>query len=74
MYFSQTNAANNFLSGSQMFVVADGVLELFKRGVRVGHLEPGKVFGEWAILYGWPRTATIKCEVLVADENDSLVL
>ena len=65
MYFSQTNAANNFLSGSQMFVVADGVLELFKRGVRVGHLETGKVFGEWAILYGWPRSATIKCEVTI---------
>jgi CPA2 family monovalent cation:H+ antiporter-2 len=49
--------------GDQLFVVEDGELEasavINNRTVRLGHLKRGDFFGEFALLKGSKRTATV---------------
>lgn len=46
--------------GSVVFVMEDGKVEVSKGGKATHTMNPGKVFGELAILYNCTRTATIK--------------
>lgn len=42
-----------------MYVVAEGVIEVYKSDKKVNTLGPKKVFGELALLYNSKRNATI---------------
>lgn len=51
-------------AGSSLFIVVSGLLDVFKRTEsaerrKVGMLAPGQVFGEWSLLTGAPRNATV---------------
>jgi len=52
--------------GDSMFVLLEGLLEVFARSaqtgeeVKVGKLVPGDVYGEISLLTGEPRTATVR--------------
>ncbi|XP_076361228.1 cGMP-dependent protein kinase for isoform X4 [Tachypleus tridentatus] len=46
--------------GSVVFVMEEGKVEVSKDGKFLCTLQPGKVFGELAILYNCTRTATVK--------------
>lgn len=48
------------LSGSHLYVSADGELEVIKDNKILGRMGAGKAFGELAILYNCRRTASIK--------------
>ncbi|XP_076139420.1 cGMP-dependent protein kinase 1-like isoform X2 [Alosa pseudoharengus] len=45
--------------GSLVYVLEEGVVEVTKGGQKLCTIEPGKVFGELAILYNCTRTATV---------------
>ncbi|CAH1119440.1 unnamed protein product [Phaedon cochleariae] len=47
-------------AGGALFVSARGELEVIKDGKVLGHMGPGKAFGELAILYNCTRTASIR--------------
>lgn len=49
-------------SGSQLYVLEEGKVKVIKEGEERGSMGPGKVFGELAILYKCPRTASVKAE------------
>jgi small-conductance mechanosensitive channel/CRP-like cAMP-binding protein len=56
--------------GQSMFVLLEGLLEVFGRGVegkeiRVSRLAPGSFFGEMSLLTGDRRSATVKAETEV---------
>lgn len=46
--------------GSHLYVSAFGNLEVSKNGKLLGFMEPGKAFGELAILYNCTRTASVR--------------
>ncbi|XP_033998061.1 cGMP-dependent protein kinase 2 [Trematomus bernacchii] len=46
--------------GNYLYVLADGLLEVFQNGKLLGEMRPGTAFGELAILYNCKRTATVK--------------
>ncbi|KAJ8982391.1 hypothetical protein NQ317_009646 [Molorchus minor] len=46
-------------AGIHLFVSAEGDFEVIKGGKVLGHMGPGKAFGELAILYNCTRTASI---------------
>ncbi|XP_010781577.1 cGMP-dependent protein kinase 2 [Notothenia coriiceps] len=46
--------------GNYLYVLADGLLEVFQNGKLLGEMRPGSAFGELAILYNCKRTATVK--------------
>jgi small-conductance mechanosensitive channel/CRP-like cAMP-binding protein len=51
-------------AGASLFIVVAGLLDVFKRtdkgeARKVGLLTPGNVFGEWSLLTGAPRSASI---------------
>ncbi|KAI9536033.1 hypothetical protein NQZ68_038094 [Dissostichus eleginoides] len=46
--------------GNYLYVLADGLLEVFQNGKPLGEMRPGTAFGELAILYNCKRTATVK--------------
>ncbi|KAM8860365.1 cGMP-dependent protein kinase 2 isoform 2-T2 [Spinachia spinachia] len=46
--------------GNYLYVLADGLLEVFQNWKNLGKLHPGTAFGELAILYNCKRTATVK--------------
>eukprot|EP00112_Aurelia_sp_Birch-Aquarium-sp1_P006621 Seg1727.3 transcript_id=Seg1727.3/GoldUCD/mRNA.D3Y31 product="cGMP-dependent protein kinase egl-4" protein_id=Seg1727.3/GoldUCD/D3Y31 len=61
-------------SGSEMYVLADGLLEVSKEGEILGKpMKPGTLFGELAILYNCTRTASVKaveeCLTWVVDRH-----
>lgn len=43
-----------------MYVVASGELDVFYGTTLVATIGPGSAFGEIALMYGCPRTATVK--------------
>ena len=45
--------------GTHLYVISGGDVEVTKNGISRGRMGVGKVFGELAILYKCPRTATI---------------
>ncbi|XP_051541562.1 cGMP-dependent protein kinase 1-like isoform X2 [Myxocyprinus asiaticus] len=45
--------------GSTVYVLEEGLVEVTKGGQNLCTIEPGKVFGELAILYNCTRTATV---------------
>ncbi|KAK2870840.1 hypothetical protein QQF64_001917 [Cirrhinus molitorella] len=45
--------------GSTVYVLEEGLVEVTKGGQKLCTIEPGKVFGELAILYNCTRTATV---------------
>lgn len=47
-------------AGAHLFVSAEGEYDVIKDGKVLGKMEPGKAFGELAILYNCTRTASIK--------------
>lgn len=49
-------------SGSHLYVLEEGKVKVLKEGEEKGNMGPGKVFGELAILYKCPRTASVKAE------------
>lgn len=46
--------------GSHLYVSAHGTFEVSKNGKILGFMEPGKAFGELAILYNCTRTASVR--------------
>lgn len=48
--------------GGRFFIVVDGKAEVTRKGKSRGVLGPGDVFGEWALLDGGARTATVTAE------------
>lgn len=49
-------------AGVHLFVSAEGDFEVLQDDKILGHMEPGKAFGELAILYNCTRTASIRGE------------
>ncbi|KAJ7379277.1 cGMP-dependent protein kinase 1 [Desmophyllum pertusum] len=49
-------------SGSHLYVLEEGKVKVMKEGAVLGQMGPGRVFGELAILYKCPRTASVKAE------------
>ncbi|KAL9984892.1 hypothetical protein ACROYT_G007237 [Oculina patagonica] len=49
-------------SGSDLYVLEEGKVKVMKEGTVLGQMGPGRVFGELAILYKCPRTASVKAE------------
>lgn len=47
-----------------MFFFPEGKVKVLKEGEEKGSMGPGKVFGELAILYKCPRTASVKGKFL----------
>lgn len=47
-------------AGAHLFVSASGEFEVIKEDNVLGHMGPGKAFGELAILYNCTRTASIR--------------
>ncbi|CAK9300083.1 unnamed protein product [Gordionus sp. m RMFG-2023] len=46
--------------GQHLFVLAEGELEVMKNDKSIGLFGPGNAFGELALLYNCPRTASVK--------------
>jgi CRP-like cAMP-binding protein len=49
--------------GHEFFAIAEGEVEISKDGSTIAIEEAGDVFGEIALLYGIPRTATVRTTV-----------
>ena len=47
------------------FILPEGKVKVMKEGAVLGQMGPGRVFGELAILYKCPRTASVKGNVHV---------
>lgn len=52
-------------AGAHLFVSAEGNFEVVQGDKVLGHMGPGKAFGELAILYNCTRTASIKGNVAI---------
>ena len=49
-------------SGSNLFVVAEGTLEVTINGTLIREMGRGAIVGELALLYDAPRSATVRCK------------
>ena len=47
------------------FFLPEGKVKVMKEGAVLGQMGPGRVFGELAILYKCPRTASVKGKTIV---------
>lgn len=50
---------------SMLLCVSEGKVKVMKEGTVLGQMGPGRVFGELAILYKCPRTASVKGKIHV---------
>ncbi|XP_032234964.1 cGMP-dependent protein kinase 1 isoform X2 [Nematostella vectensis] len=48
--------------GSHLYVLEEGKCQVTKEGTVLGHMGPGKAFGELAILYNCTRTASVRAQ------------
>lgn len=59
--------------GDAMYVLVAGSIRLSVRDIEIGHLEPGELFGEMALIDAEPRSATATacghCKVARVDER-----
>ncbi len=46
-------------TGSEFFVLLEGAVDVTREGEHVRRQGPGETFGEIALLYGIPRTASV---------------
>ncbi|TNN06257.1 cGMP-dependent protein kinase 1 isoform 1 [Schistosoma japonicum] len=46
--------------GDALYVVSDGILEVYKESTLIGRMEVGRAFGELALLYNCKRTASVR--------------
>lgn len=46
--------------GDRFYIVLDGLIDVERDGAVIAQLHPGEFFGETALLFGCPRTATIR--------------
>ncbi|CAH8653094.1 unnamed protein product [Schistosoma intercalatum] len=46
--------------GDALYVVSDGILEVYKDNALLGRMEVGRAFGELALLYNCKRTASVR--------------
>jgi len=62
-------------SGSSLFVVLKGELEVVVDGIAVGRILQDSFFGEMSLLTGAPRSATVRavCEVWLAEVTKALM-
>ncbi|KAK3720306.1 hypothetical protein QZH41_020387 [Actinostola sp. cb2023] len=51
--------------GSHLYVLEEGKCQVTKEGSVLGHMGPGKAFGELAILYNCTRTASVRAQTSV---------
>ena len=49
-------------SGSKLYILEHGMVEVFINGDRVREMGRGTIFGELALLYDAPRSATVRCK------------
>ena len=47
--------------GEELYVLEQGVIDVYVGDLQVGNLNVGSVFGELSLIYGTARTATCKC-------------
>ena len=48
-------------SGDRFYLIKKGKVEVLRSGKKVAALGPGQFFGEMALLFKQPRSATVKC-------------
>ena len=62
-------------SGSSLFIVIKGALEVLADGAIVGGIQEGSFFGEMSLLTGEPRRATVRAtsEVWLAEVTKELL-
>lgn len=68
IYFSGQNVVKQHDEGSSLFVLIDGLLDIYIAGPdgidrKVAEVSPGGVFGEMSLLTGAPRGATVKARI-----------
>ena len=56
-------------SGSKLYILEHGVVEVFINGDKIREMGRGTIFGELALLYDAPRSATVRCK-----RSDELVV
>ena len=49
-------------SGSKLYILEHGMVEVFINGDRIREMGRGTIFGELALLYDAPRSATVRCK------------
>ena len=45
--------------GDVMYVIQEGIVDVFRDGVKIDEVHPGRVFGEMALIRKAPRSGTI---------------
>jgi cGMP-dependent protein kinase len=61
-----TYSVESFVTGSHLYVSAEGEFEVLVGNEKVFSFGPGRAFGELAILYNTKRNATIRGKVVAS--------
>ena len=56
-----------------LFILPEGKVKVMKEGAVLGQMGPGRVFGELAILYKCPRTASVKGKLHVLVDKNAIL-